>query len=50
MKFIENQSVINKLQIFEWNENSLCNYLSSDSRDIFFLKFQSLLKFEIRRI
>ena len=33
MKFIENQSVINKLQIFEWNENSLCDYLSSDSRD-----------------
>ena len=33
MKFIENQSVINKLQIFEWNENNLCDYMSSDSRD-----------------
>ena len=33
MKFIENQSVINKLLIFEWNENSLCDYLSSNSRD-----------------
>ena len=33
MKFIENQNVINKLLIFEWNENSLCDYLPSNSRD-----------------
>ena len=33
MKFIENQSVISKLLIFEWNENSLCDYLSSNSWD-----------------